>query len=126
MNAVRLHNSTPRQQLSHEHKYAGLRRGASQHMVRNKYAPAVYTPAHRELSVIDALPAPERWVGQANWQAEIVAKTALRLHPQPSAAEVEAVNNAVEHLQTVARLAAGILPLFPRVQHQRPPTRERP
>eukprot|EP00959_Pyramimonas_sp_CCMP1952_P053133 1111484-Pyramimonas_sp.AAC.1 len=59
MNAVRLHNSNPLQQHSHKHKYSGLRRGALQHMVTNTYAPAVCTPAHRELSVIGAVPAPE-------------------------------------------------------------------
>eukprot|EP00959_Pyramimonas_sp_CCMP1952_P049750 1039907-Pyramimonas_sp.AAC.1 len=71
MDAVRLHNNTPQQQPSHKHKYAGLRRGTLQHMVNIKYTPAVFTPAHRELSAIDALPAPERWVGQANWQADL-------------------------------------------------------
>eukprot|EP00959_Pyramimonas_sp_CCMP1952_P090404 1892496-Pyramimonas_sp.AAC.1 len=33
MHAVRLHNSTPHQQLSHKDKYAGLRRGALPHMI---------------------------------------------------------------------------------------------
>eukprot|EP00959_Pyramimonas_sp_CCMP1952_P035169 736485-Pyramimonas_sp.AAC.1 len=69
-------------------------------MQANRYAPAVYTPAHRDLSVIDALPAPERWIGQANWRADSEAKQAILLHPRPAQAEWDAVSSSIRDLET--------------------------
>ena len=125
-NAVRLHNQSPVQQMSGNNMYGGLRRGALIHMKDNVYAPAVHTPAHRKLEDIDVLPLPERIIGHANWRSDVEAKRAIDLHPRPSDSETRVLKDALDSLQIVARLVAGVLLCFPRAEHQRPPRRERP
>ena len=124
MNAVNLHNMCARDQTDGKRRYGGLRRGSLLH-IRNEYAPAVHTPAHRKLVDIEQLAGLERWVGLANWRADVEAKQALALHPRPSEADSKKLDSSVKSLEMVARLAAAVLPLFPKAAHQRPPKRER-
>ncbi|CAK0901683.1 unnamed protein product [Prorocentrum cordatum] len=95
-------------------------------MCENKFAPAVHTPAHRKLEVIDELALPERRIGNANWRADLEAKKAIELHARPSEAEVFQVDVTIDQMRKCARLMASVLPLFPRAFHQRPPRRGRP
>eukprot|EP00959_Pyramimonas_sp_CCMP1952_P160445 3355795-Pyramimonas_sp.AAC.1 len=44
------------------------------------------TPAHRSQAVLDSPPGPERRTGMVNINADLLAKQALRIHPQPSEA----------------------------------------
>ncbi|CAK0894769.1 unnamed protein product [Prorocentrum cordatum] len=126
MNAVKLHNKGPLEQLSPKQRYGGLRRGALIHTCKNKFAPAVHAPAHRKLEVIDALAQPERRIGQANWRAYLEAKKAIELHARPSDAEAKQFDWTIDQLRKCARLMASALPLFPRATHQRSPRRVRP
>ncbi|CAK0841163.1 unnamed protein product [Prorocentrum cordatum] len=70
MNAVKLHNKLASDQTSPKQRHGGLRRGALIHMRDNKFVPAVHTPAHRKMEVIDRPPQPERRASQANWRAD--------------------------------------------------------
>eukprot|EP00959_Pyramimonas_sp_CCMP1952_P162940 3406619-Pyramimonas_sp.AAC.2 len=87
MTAAKLHNKLASDQISPKQRYGGLGRGALFHMLEDKSVPAVHTPAHRKMEVIDSLPQPERRVGQATWRADREAKQAIEIHPRPSDAE---------------------------------------
>ncbi len=102
--------------LSAKKKYAGLFKHAALAEAR-KVTTVVKTKAHRCVSALPAGDDREDAVGNA--AADRAAKQAVKLHPQPTPAQVQDLDAACKRATMVIRTIAAVLSIFPPMPRER-------
>ena len=76
-------------------------------------------PARRSVDVIRALDTPQFTAGMGNYHADLGAKQALGLHPQPPPGLAKDVEETAQRVRTILRIIADVLVLFPAERFER-------
>ncbi len=97
-------------------KYAGLFRHAAVDEARN-VTEVVKTRAHRNVSGMQAGTDREDAIG--NMAADRAAKEAIKLHPQPTPAQVQELDASCKRAAIVIRTIAAVLSTFPPMPRER-------
>ena len=119
--SIGLANKPWRDQLSARNMYAGCRKWAMNQPGHKHLAAAFHVKAHMTKEQIDKLPPAARRVALANKAADEAAKAAVLLHPQPSGEVLKDIERDVNRLRIVYRVAAKLLPCFPKEKFERVP-----